>query len=661
LIVQCALSVWRKGRPPMRDGATAPLALAEQSGGLAMSQSTHLPKGTASQGMRRTSKRWVSLLAITALVAGLNVAAATSVSSAAPVTHAVSTTTNVNATTGNGACLNGGPNAATEDPVNCNSYDSKADVWLSGLPNSAALGAGTYFFAVLDPGGQADPNDGATKNLSNSDTHSDRSFSIDSSGAITNLGTHQLQNNELQMLPYDNTTNPGGVYILAVCKIDATNTYPVAANDCKYDAFKVRTAYPSASGLVISKDAAGAYDNTYTWGIAKSVDKTLVKQAGGSATFNYTVAVTHDAGSISHVTVTGTIAVFNPNNDPVSGVTVADQLSDRTNCTVNGTFPDTVQPGETDYTYSCSLYALPQGQLDNVAAVSWPAQDLSTDGALPEGSADFTFSDIAFTANLIDNCVSVSDSFAGLLGSACVGEANPKSFTYARTIAMPQYGCVSYPNTATFTTNTTGTTGSASQTVTVCGPVHTGALTIGFWQNKNGQGIIKAGASTYGVCNSGTWLRHYAPFQGLSATASCATVATYVYNVIKAATCGGSTCNAMLKAQMLATALNVYFSDPTLGGNKINAPHPIGGVTIDLTKICAMIDGSGGVSTCGSTYESVSAAFGGATSLTVSQMLAYAASQSNAGGTVWYGQVKATQTLAKDAFDAINNQVAFAP
>jgi hypothetical protein len=37
------------------------------------------------------------------------------------------------------------------------------------------------------------------------------------------------------------------------------------------------------------------------------------------------------------------------------------------------------------------------------------------------------------------------------------------------------------------------------------------------------------------------------------------------------------------------------------------------------------------------------------------------ATQSNAGGSTWYANVKATQGLAKDAFDAINNQVAFAP
>ena len=112
--------------------------------------------------------------------------------------------------------------------------------------------------------------------------------------------------------------------------------------------------------------------------------------------------------------------------------------------------------------------------------------------------------------------------------------------------------------------------------------------------------------------------------------------------------------NAMLKAQMLATALNVYFSDPALGGNQIGAPAPIGGVAIDLTQICFPI-GSG--PSCGG-YENDSAAFGG-TPKTVLQMLSYAAGQSNAGGSTWYGNVKAAQQPAKDAFDAVNNGVAF--
>jgi hypothetical protein len=182
---------------------------------------------------------------------------------------------------------------------------------------------------------------------------------------------------------------------------------------------------------------------------------------------------------------------------------------------------------------------------------------------------------------------------------------------------------------------------------------------MGFWQNKNGQGIISGQAKT-GVCASGTWLRQYPPFQDLSSTATCAQVATYVYNVIKAATCStGGTCNTMLKAQMLSTALDVYFSDSTLGGNKIGAPGAIGPVKIDLTHICSMIDGSGGTATCSGTFLNCSSAFGGATCLSVFDILTYAGSQSNVGGSVWYAQVKATQVLAKNVFDAINNRVAF--
>ena len=108
--------------------------------------------------------------------------------------------------------------------------------------------------------------------------------------------------------------------------------------------------------------------------------------------------------------------------------------------------------------------------------------------------------------------------------------------------------------------------------------------------------------------------------------------------------------NAMLKAQMLATALDVYYSNSALGGNKIGAPAPIGGVTVDLTWVKA-----------GTGYQNVSGAFGGATSMTVSQMLTYAASKSNAGGSMWYGNVKTTQEKAKNAFDAINNSWMFAP
>ena len=207
-------------------------------------------------------------------------------------------------------------------------------------------------------------------------------------------------------------------------------------------------------------------------------------------------------------------------------------------------------------------------------------------------------------------------------------------------MAVPKFGCSKYSNTASITQ----TSQSSGQTVSVCGPIFTAAQGMGYWQNKNGQGIITGGASTLGVCNSGTWLRQYAPYQDLSATATCRQVAQYVVNVIKNANSSGSSMNPMLKAQMLGTGLDTYFSDPALGGNILGAPSPIGGVAIDLT----MISGASG-------------SFGGATSLTVSQTLAFAASQSNVGGSLWYGNVKSTQEPAKNTFEAIDNMTAFAP
>jgi hypothetical protein len=295
--------------------------------------------------------------------------------------------------------------------------------------------------------------------------------------------------------------------------------------------------------------------------------------------------------------------------------------------------------------------------------VSWPEAILPDDGGLAAGAADFTFPDVGFARSVVDNCVDVGDSFGRsggtaattALGTACVGDANPTTFNYQRTVNVPTADCVRFDNTATFTTATTGTTGSSGKSVTVCGPAHTGALTMGFWQNSNGQTIIKTGPSAGGVCMSTPWLRQYTQFQDLGSTANCGTVAGYVYNVIKAATCtsASKTCNTMLKAQSLATALDVYFSDPALGGNRIGAPVPLGTVSVDLTKVCSVIG------SCAGSYVDVSSAFGGAPSLTVSQMLGYTATRSNAGGSAWYGQVKSLQVLAKDGFDAINNQVAF--
>jgi hypothetical protein len=556
---------------------------------------------------------------------------------------AISTTTNVGA--GTGACVHPGLTVSDPDPTNCNTYAAKEDVWLSNLPQ--ALPDGTYYFAVLVPGGQTDPNDGSPQLLS-TDAHTNREFTV-SGGVVSTSGTHAVVGNKVQLADFGDTTNGGGVYVAAVCSADS---YPAAGGDCKYDAFKVGPSTTTEiPGPTILKDADGSYDTTYAWEIGKAADKTTVHQVSGNVVFNYTVTASHDAGTVSDVQVTGTITVFNPNTDEVTA-DVTDTLSDGTTCSVTGGSGATLAAGDNTFPYSCDLTGLPQGELDNTATVTWGQQSVDG-GTLAAGSADFTFTDISFTGTSTDECVDVTDTFTGSLGSACVGDANPKEFTYSRSIAV-QPGCVDHDNTATFTTNDTGAQDSASKTVTVCGPLDTGALTIGFWSNKNGQGLI--GSTTAANCAVGGFLRTYAPFQDLALGASCKAVSTYVANVIAAANAKGASMNAMLKAQMLATALDVWFTGPgsTATSLKFLPNSNLGGITIDLTSICK------NPGAC-SVLEDVSSAFGGATSLTVSQMLNHAASQSSSGGSSWYGQVKATQELAKDAFDAINNEVAFGP
>jgi hypothetical protein len=410
--------------------------------------------------------------------------------------------------------------------------------------------------------------------------------------------------------------------------------------------------------LQVTKDATPSFTRTYNWSIAKSVDKTLVEQSGGTATFNYTVNANETGFTDSSWQVNGTITISNPNDFEFIPLTnVTDAIDNGGSCTVNGNTTVIIgASSKVTLPYSCTYSSAPSPNSSgtNTATATWDQNTAFTPDGSAKGTAAYDFGKVS--PKLVDNSVNVTDTFNGVtttLGTLTATDTQPfasATYQYAHTVNVPQFNCVTYTNTAQIVE-----TGQfASKTVEVCGPAKTGALTMGFWQNKNGQGIISAANQA----NLGTWLRVYHPFSNAPSTG----LATYVFNVIKAANCSGTTCNTMLRAQMLATALDVYFSDPALGGNKIGAPAPIGSVTIDLTKICQMID-SGGTGTCNGTYENVSSAFGGATSLTIQQMLAYqnTADPAADAGANWYNQLKATQVLAKDAFDAINNQVVFAP
>jgi hypothetical protein len=398
-------------------------------------------------GLTAGQRRYVGLTTVMAVAALVLVPLA--------LAGAINTTTDSGQTVNSqstGVCVNG------PDPsVNCNLYSQKEDVFLSGSPTAASLATGTYYFAVLDPGGQPDPNPGAVDLLS-SDAALQREFSITDSatGAIAYSGSHVFDsaNNKLSAFPFNDTTNNGGVYIMAVCKIsstigDFTATPSVDPHVCKYDAFKVKkTTTPpvgTASNLDISKTAIPAFNRNYGWDMAKSVDKTKVEQIGGNATFTYTVTATWRNLGDSTWHLTGHIDVTNPNTQDVTGVTIGDVVSYGVSDTADGnanckayntvtsaydrSFPltnQTVPNAGLTISYDCAYTAAPADTLEtNTASVSWGTQCLAHDPNdatvctlnLPASSSPITYP-VPFTwdsPTLVNNTSTLTDTF-GLSG-----------------------------------------------------------------------------------------------------------------------------------------------------------------------------------------------------------------------------------------------------
>jgi hypothetical protein len=140
--------------------------------------------------------------------------------------------------------------------INCNTYADKLDVYVSGGPTAGGIkAAGDYYFAVIEPGSQhAFLGDGTGDlSLCGNDPVSQRTFTVGfdvdgnpiiDSYAGTTHGTATNTNGKFvidagdPLNLYCDTSNGGGVYILAICSVGATSD-----SQCKFDAFKA----PSSS------------------------------------------------------------------------------------------------------------------------------------------------------------------------------------------------------------------------------------------------------------------------------------------------------------------------------------------------------------------------------------------------------------------------------
>jgi hypothetical protein len=267
--------------------------------------------------------------------------------------------------------------------------------------------------------------------------------------------------------------------------------------------------------LSVTKDVATSLTRKYYWKIEKSADhgdgdpagnnvEKVVLALGQQHDINYTVTVGLDTTGHppngyedSAWAISGNIAVHNPAPIAATINSVSDAVSNIGAATVNCpvTFPYSLAAGGT---LNCT-YSLAAPNADTQANTA-----TATLQNTPSGTTDFSGSaavDFAkATIDKIDECITVSDDKGNAgnpveLGTVCVGEALPKEFTYTLTVGPYDEGNCGNPvidNTASFVTNDTQTTGSATWrlivTVTGC-PLTTGCtLTPGYWKTHSSYG-----------------------------------------------------------------------------------------------------------------------------------------------------------------------------
>src|SRR6266568_2820103 len=316
-----------------------------------------------------------------------------------------------------------------------------------GSPSTSATGTATYDFAKVSP------------------TLLDGSVTVTDPNSPTNpLGTVSYTDPSPTTFTYSHTFSgdPAGTCTshdnTATFTTNTTGTTDSASQSVKLCV---------GADLTVSKTAASSFTRTFKWGIAKSVDQTVIKQSGLTATFNYTVSVTHNDGTDSGWKVSGTITVKNPNDWEAITTDVSDAVDNGGSCIVSGGTGVIVPAnGSQTLNYTCTYASAPSSSSGtNTATATWNKATYFTPSSSATGTAGVDFST---PTTVVDGTVSVSDTLGGTLGTVKSTDPSPTTFTYSHTVTGTAGTCVSQDNTATFTTNTTGTKGSDSKTVKLC-------------------------------------------------------------------------------------------------------------------------------------------------------------------------------------------------
>lgn len=246
--------------------------------------------------------------------------------------------------------------------------------------------------------------------------------------------------------------------------------------------------------LLVTKTAQTQYTTNYNWSIDKTADQdNLTFQVGQEAVnANYTVTVT-PTGTNSDFIVSGIIKVTNPAPMAATVNTVSDIVTPTGGMGIGAVItppsplPITIPANSfVEFTYTATL---PTASPSTTGTNTATANLQNNTGGTTNFSGSTTFNFANATVTKIDRCAQVTDSYAGTLGTVCVG-SGPFTFTYMRAIG-PFSACgpvAPITNTATVRATDTGASSSDSWTIVINVPCRGCTLTIGYWKTHLGNG-----------------------------------------------------------------------------------------------------------------------------------------------------------------------------
>jgi len=154
---------------------------------------------------------------------------------------------------------------------------------------------------------------------------------------------------------------------------------------------------------VVSKTAAGTYDEMHTWTIEKSVDQESQSAfAGDTVDYEWTVVVTEDVTE-ENFAVSGTITVVNPNVEGAMVVNLTDVMDDGTDASITGCTGGTLVDSQLTIpaggTATCDFSAVPQDRNATLNTATAMLNDIA-----------FTGTDaVEWTVTVIDGTVTLDD------------------------------------------------------------------------------------------------------------------------------------------------------------------------------------------------------------------------------------------------------------